>query len=190
MTLSLINLFIIFFKIGAFTFGGGLAMVPLIKQEVLNNNFMSIEDFIDFIAFSESTPGPLAVNMSTYVGYTSNGILGAIFSTLGVILPSFIIILIVSRYYNKFKDNKYIINIMNNLKPVIIGLISATFISLFISVILNNRFSIDAFKSKDIYISLVIFVFLFIFNRYKKNPILLIGFSGLIGIILGMIGLI
>lgn len=186
----LLKLFLIFFKIGAFTFGGGLAMVPLIKQEVINNNFMSLDDFIDFIAISESTPGPLAVNMSTYVGYITKGIPGALICTLGVILPSFIIILIVSKFYDKFKDNLYIKNMMNILKPVIIGLIISTFISLFISVFFNNSFTLSIFTNKEFYITLLIFIFGIIFSKYQKSTILLIVLSGCIGITLGMIGLI
>lgn len=180
---NLLKLFIIFFKIGAFTFGGGLAMVPLIRQEVINNNFMSIDDFIDFIAISESTPGPLAVNMSTYVGYISNGLLGALVSTLGVVLPSFIIILLISKFYDKFKDNVYIKNIMTNLKPVIIGLIIATFISLTISV-----FNIDI--TNKLIVSILIFIICLILYKLNKSTILLIVLSGLLGILSGLIGLI
>lgn len=180
---NLLKLFIIFFKIGAFTFGGGLAMVPLIRQEVINNNFMSIDDFIDFIAISESTPGPLAVNMSTYVGYISSGLLGALVSTLGVVLPSFIIILLISKFYDKFKDNVYIKNIMVNLKPVIIGLIIATFISLAISV-----FNIDI--TNKLIVSILIFIICLILSKLNKSTILLIVLSGVLGIISGLIGLI
>lgn len=180
---NLLKLFIIFFKIGAFTFGGGLAMVPLIRQEVINNNFMSIDDFIDFIAISESTPGPLAVNMSTYVGYISSGLLGALVSTLGVVLPSFIIILLISKFYDKFKDNVYIKNIMVNLKPVIIGLIIATFISLAIS-----EFNIDI--TNKLIVSILIFIICLILSKLNKSTILLIVLSGVLGIISGLIGLI
>lgn len=187
MILSLLNLFLIFFKIGAFTFGGGLAMIPIIKQEVINNAFMSLEEFVNFIAISESTPGPLAVNMSTFVGYNTYGFLGAIFSTFGVILPSFIIILIISKYYNVFKDNKYIKNIMKNLKPVIIGLICATFTSLIISIILKDNLTLETFTNKDFYISLVLFIIALIINHNKKSPILLIVLLALIGILLGFL---
>lgn len=186
---SLLNLFLIFFKIGLFTFGGGLAMMPLIRQEVINNNFMSIDELIDFIAISESTPGSLAVNMSTYVGYNTNGLLGALCATLGVILPSFIIILFISKAYDSFKENKYIKQVMINLKPVIVGLIASTFISLSITVLFNdlpiNNLDIDKFI-----ISICIFIICMIFIKIKKSPILVIVLSGLIGIILGLVGII
>ena len=91
-----LKLFLSFFKIGLFTFGGGYAMIPLIQETVLNNNWMGLEKLIDFIAISESTPGPFAINMATFIGTTKGGFIGAVFSTLGVVLPSFIIILIVA----------------------------------------------------------------------------------------------
>ena len=97
------SLFGIFFKIGLFTIGGGYAMIPMIKAEVVNMNWMSVNDLIDFIAIAESTPGPFAINIATYVGIIVGGqagiwtgILGAIFATVGVVLPSFLIILLIA----------------------------------------------------------------------------------------------
>ena len=91
-----LELFITFFKIGAFTFGGGYAMLPLIQEEVLSKGWISAESLVNFIAISESTPGPFAVNMATFVGSAQGGFLGAFLATLGVVLPSFIIILIIA----------------------------------------------------------------------------------------------
>ena len=90
------ELFITFFKIGLFTFGGGYAMLPLIQEEVIAHNWIPMEDLINFIAVSESTPGPFAINMATYIGTQMGGLLGGVCATLGVVLPSFIIILIVA----------------------------------------------------------------------------------------------
>ena len=99
-----LKLFLTFFKIGLFTFGGGYAMLPLIQEEVLSNGWMELSSLIDFIAVSESTPGPFAINIATYVGSQMGsdfGVIGSIFgsfcATLGVVLPSFIIILIVAK---------------------------------------------------------------------------------------------
>ena len=104
-----LKLFLTFFKIGAFTFGGGYAMLPFIKEAVLENNWMTLEEIIDFIAVSESTPGPFAINMATAIGNSQGaiqsillGVFGAFCATLGVVLPSFIIILIVAKIYDKF----------------------------------------------------------------------------------------
>ena len=105
-----LDLFFTFFKIGAFTFGGGYAMLPLIQEEVLRKNWATSSELIDFIAVSESTPGPFAVNISTFIGTQMGGFLGSVCATLGVVLPSFIIILIVAQVFEKFKTKySYII---------------------------------------------------------------------------------
>ena len=93
----LLHLFLTFFKIGLFTIGGGYAMIPLIQEEVLQNHWLSFTDLIDFIAVSESTPGPFAVNIATYIGAETAGVLGAVCATVGVVLPSFLIILLVAK---------------------------------------------------------------------------------------------
>ena len=97
------ELFWTFFQIGAFTFGGGYAMLPLIQEEVLKKGWLSEQALVDFIAVSESTPGPFAVNIATYIGSQPGGILGSVCATLGVVLPTFIVILIVAKCYEKFK---------------------------------------------------------------------------------------
>ena len=101
-----LELFYIFLKIGAFTFGGGYAMLPLIQDEVIAHNWIDSQSLIDFIAVSESTPGPFAVNIATYVGAEVGGIFGSFCATLGVILPSFIIILIVAKCFIQFQKSK------------------------------------------------------------------------------------
>lgn len=102
---TILKLFATFFKIGAFTFGGGHAMIPLIRKEVAEKNGMiTDEEVVDMIAISESTPGPVAVNMATFVGYKVGGFMGAAVSTLGVVLPSFVIISIISRFLNRFSE--------------------------------------------------------------------------------------
>ena len=108
-----LKLFLTFLKVGAFTFGGGYAMFPLIQEEVLKYNWLSEEMLIDFVAVSESTPGPFAVNISTYIGSELGGILGAVCATLGVVIPSFIIILIVAKFFMKFKESKVIKGVMS-----------------------------------------------------------------------------
>ena len=102
-----LKLFLTFFKIGAFTFGGGYAMLPLIQQEVLSQGWMDLEQLVNFIAVSESTPGPLAVNLSTYIGAETGGLLGALSATIGVVLPSFVIILLVAKFYQAFRPTPW-----------------------------------------------------------------------------------
>ena len=104
-----LDLFLTFLKIGATTFGGGYAMIPQIKNEfVEKKKWITEDEMVEMIAVSESTPGPIAINMATYIGYKENRVLGSLFSTLGVILPSIIIVFIISFFFNKFIDNKYV----------------------------------------------------------------------------------
>lgn len=118
-----LELFWTFFKIGAFTFGGGYAMLPLIQAEVESHGWMASADLVNFVAVSESTPGPFAVNISTYVGTELAGIPGGIFATLGVVLPSFLIILLVARCFEAFRNSRIVSGCMAGLKPAVIGLI-------------------------------------------------------------------
>ena len=160
--IEILILFATFFKIGAFTFGGGYAMLPLIQQEVLNNEWMKLDKLIDFIAVSESTPGPFAINMATYVGsehMITEGnillsILGAAGATLGVVTPSFIIILLVAKIYEKFKTNKYVAGVMTGLKPAAIGLIAAAVVTMGKTVFFTEGFNLNVFKTAEFYISL------------------------------------
>jgi len=116
-------LFLEFFKIGLFTFGGGFAMIPLVEEVVLKHGWLSESAFYNFIGVCESTPGPIAINMATYVGSMQGGLLGSIVATLGVVLPSFIIILIIASVLKKFTDNKYFKAFIKGVKPVVVALI-------------------------------------------------------------------
>ena len=178
-------LFLTFFKIGAFTFGGGYAMLPLIQEEVLNNGWLELEKIINFIAVSESTPGPFAINMATYVGLETGGFLGAVSATLGVVLPSFIIILIVANFFEKFKTNKIVAGCMTGLKPAVIGLIGSAVISIGKTVFFKEGFTLSVFSSIDFYISFVIFSVMSVLAFKKVHPILIICISAVIGIISG-----
>ena len=156
-----LKLFLTFLKVGAFTFGGGYAMFPLIQEEVLKYNWLSEEMLIDFVAVSESTPGPFAVNISTYIGSELGGILGAVCATLGVVIPSFIIILIVAKFFMKFKESKVIKGVMSGLKPCVIGLIGSAVISMALTVFAPDGLKNIVF-SKELIISIIIFRFLII----------------------------
>ena len=116
-------LFLEFFKIGLFTFGGGFAMIPLVEEVVLKHGWLSESAFYNFIGVCESTPGPIAINMATYVGSMQGGLLGSVVATLGVVLPSFIIILIIASVLKKFTDNKYFKAFIKGVKPVVVALI-------------------------------------------------------------------
>lgn len=135
-----LELFITFFKIGLFSFGGGHAMIPMIMDEICSKGWMSMEELKQLIAVSESTPGPFAINIATFIGATNAdiSILGAFISTLGVILPSFIIILIIASLLTNFAKYKSIKKIMSTIQPVIIGLIIAAGINILLTNIFPN----------------------------------------------------
>lgn len=178
-----LKLFFTFLKIGAFTFGGGYAMLPLIQQEVLNNGWLSGEELIDFVAISESTPGPFAINISTFVGMQTAGIVGALCATIGVVLPSFVIILIVAKMFDKFQKSKLVNGAMLGLKGAVVGLIGAVIFTTVISVFGGP---IKAKNLKEIVASLILLSGLLLGLRRKINPIILIICSAIIGVVVKM----
>lgn len=121
-----LKLFYEFFKIGLFTFGGGYAMIPLVRDTAINSGWLLADEFSSLIAVCESTPGPVAINMATYIGSLQGGILGSACATLGVVLPSFIIILLIASLLNKLTENKHFKNFIRGVKPVVTALILST----------------------------------------------------------------
>ncbi len=182
----LLKLFFTFLKIGAFTFGGGYAMLPMVQQEVLQNGWMKQEEIVNFIAVSEATPGPFAVNVSTYVGSSVAGISGAFFATLGVILPSFIIILIVAHIFDTFQKAKGVKGMMLGLHPAVVGLIGASVIS-----VGSQVFFPEGIEFSSTFIFSLIVALLSIYCSFKKHvhPIFLILISAIIGIVAGYVGI-
>lgn len=181
----LFELLLTFFKIGLFTFGGGYAMIPLIIEEVIAKDWMTAEQLLDFIAIAESTPGPFAINIATFVGFTQSGVLGSIFATLGVILPSFIIILIIVKAFNRFATNKYVIGFLKGVKPVVVGVIFAVAITF----ILKSVFGISILDLGEIdfrWSTIIIFTVVFIMTKiFKKiHPIYIVLVSGALGLII------
>lgn len=183
-------LFGIFFKIGLFTIGGGYAMIPMIKAEVVNMNWMSVNDLIDFIAIAESTPGPFAINIATYVGIIVGGqsgiwqgILGAIFATVGVVLPSFLIILLVARFYAAFRSSAIVSGAMGGLRPAVIGMIGAAVVSVGQTVFLPE--GLAAVTAYPLVCSLAIFALMAVLTHKKLHPIVIILLSALLGIVTG-----
>jgi len=185
-----IYLFFEFFVIGLFTFGGGYAMIPLIRQMVLERGWIAEEVFLDFLAVAESTPGPIAINMATFIGATQAGPLGSIVATLGVVLPSFIIIVLIASLLKHLLANKYVKAFLNGIKPVILGLILSTGIILFVKA--NGFINVSTFnyQLETTIISLVLtatyFGYKILFKR-KMNSILFIVFAASIGITTFMI---
>lgn len=183
-----LELFWVFFKIGLFTFGGGYAMIPFIQQEVIAKGWLSQNELINFAAVSESTPGPFAVNIATYIGVAKGGLPGGIFATFGVVLPSFIVILIVTRFYLGFKNSKLVKGVMWGIKPVAIGLIGAASFSIAYSVFIVKWGGFASLITYPFICSAVIFVFSLALLYKKKSPILAIGVSAAAGVAFGYLG--
>lgn len=184
MILEFLTLFGTFFVIGAFTIGGGYAMIPLIQQIVVDQGWMSLPDLIDFIAIAESTPGPIAINLATFIGMHKEGIIGALGCTIGVVLPSFIIILFVAKYYLKYKNNYYVSSALTGVRPAVIGLLGAAIVSIGISTfVLSTEGSFtDMVNVRGI----IIFALLLpIVLKFKKlHPIYVVLISAGLGILL------
>lgn len=131
--------FSIFFKIGAFTIGGGYAMVPLIENEIVTKRkWISKDDFIDLLAISQSAPGILAVNISIFIGYRLRGIRGSITTALGTVLPSFLIILAIALFFHNFKNNTTVEHIFKGIRPAVVALIAAPTFSMAKSAKINR----------------------------------------------------
>lgn len=177
-----LELFATFFLIGISTFGGGYAMIPLIKDLVLSKGWISESALTDFIAISESTPGPFAINISTFVGKEIAGIFGAICSTLGVVLPSLLIIVIIAALINKFnKKNK----VLKYVKPLVVGLILYVAISFFIKYVVTDKTNINYFNNLKIGFFLDLLLIIRLLKKKKSvSPILIIVISALLGIVI------
>ncbi len=185
-----LSLFIEFFKIGLFTIGGGYAMIPLVKETVLNYSWLTENEFYDFIGICESTPGPIAINMATYVGSVQGGIFGSICATMGVVLPSFIIILLIAAVLKNFTNNKYFKGFIEGVKPVVIALITSTGF-----VLLIKSFGYVTLKEFNLnLVSVICFALLWIiyfltqrFFKKKLSAIQLILLSAVFGIVFSLI---
>lgn len=188
--INLLRLFYTFFKIGLFTFGGGYAMIPMILEETTKFENIEQSEIIDFIAISETTPGPFAVNIATFIGFEQNGILGSIFATLGVILPSFIIILLLVNIIEKVKNSKIFKSIIKTVMPIILGLIFSTVLSILLSTVFNieniynikNEINVNTTTLISLTTILTIISGLYLFKKKKLAPIFTILICASLGI--------
>lgn len=183
----LLDLFLTFFKIGLFTFGGGYAMIPLVTEEALRLGF-SNETILNFIAVAESTPGPIAVNMATFVGSAKASILGSLVATLGVVLPSFIIILIIASVIRGIMKYAGVQAFLSGVRPIVVGLIVGTAITLLLTVVLslNKIGQTVQFDWKALVIFVIAGATSILYKKIKKkalSPIILIIISAVLGII-------
>ncbi|MDD3612405.1 MAG: chromate transporter [Caldicoprobacterales bacterium] len=177
----LLELFLTFAKIGLFTIGGGYAMIPLIQEEIIRRNWLTLEGVIDILAISEMTPGPFAINAATFIGIQQAGIPGAIFATTGVITPSFIIVLLVARYFTKFKDHSLVQGLLTGIRPAVIGLIATATFSIMKSVFSITASSIFTLVNlKGIVILGLVLVGIY---KLKIHPALMIIISAILGML-------
>ena len=177
-----LELFLSFLKIGAFTFGGGYAMLPPIMDPVVSKGWMTEEALIDFVAVAESTPGPFAINIATYVGAEMGGFPGAVCATFGVVLPSFVIILIVAKCYAKFRQSKLVSGAMTGLKPVVVGLIGAAILSIGVKALGLSSFALSLSFGLSLLFSLIILAPCLVMAFKKLHPILIVLVSAGLGI--------
>ena len=182
-------LFLEFFKVGLFTFGGGYAMIPLVKEVVLSHGWMSEEHFIDMIGLSEMTPGPIAINMATFVGSEQGGILGSVIATFGVVLPSFIIITLIVKLLYKFMKKKAVQEVFLGVRSSVTGLLMAVLLTLVFTVIFNmstvysaSSFSMD-WTALGMFIAMIPLAFIKLEGK-KIHPIIIILISAILGLIL------
>ena len=195
-----LRLFYEFFKTGLFAVGGGMATIPFLYSMADNTGWFTRLDVDNMIAVGESTPGPIGVNMATYVGYITGGnvgglpfaILGSVIATLGLITPSIIVILIIASFLKNFRDNRFVDSAFYGLRPASTGLIAAAGLSVIVSNLffagaLENGFSLAVFNWKGWILAIVLWVLTNKVKQTKKlHPIIFILASAVVGLVLGM----
>lgn len=176
-----LQLFYTFFKIGLFGFGGGYAMLSLIQGEVVTRyGWLTAQEFTDIVAISQMTPGPIGINSATYVGYQATGsVWGSVVATSAVVLPSFILMLTISKFFLKYQHHPVVASVFAGLRPAVVGLLAAAALVL----MTVDNFGSPTENTYQFVISCLLFVVAFIATyRYKANPILLIIVCGLVGL--------
>lgn len=184
-----LQLFLTFLEIGAVSFGGGYGMISLMREKTVGFGWLTEESFLNMIAVSESTPGPIAVNIATFVGSSQGGVIGALMATLGIILPSFIIIIVIAALIGNLMKMAGVQAVVNGMKPAVTGVILATAFSMLVKAI----FAVERFGQpiSISYSAIIIFLFTividFVYKKLRKktaSPILLIMFSAVMGMLI------
>ncbi len=178
-----LQLFWSFFQVGLFSFGGGYAALPLIQQQVIeNNHWLSSTEFIDIITISQMTPGPIAINASTFVGAKVAGLPGSIIATIGCVTPSCIIVLLLARLYYKYRNLSIVQGMIIGLRPAVVALIGSAGLSIFLTALFNKE-EFPVSLSDLNWISVIIFAICFLILRKTKfGPIQVMIASGIAGI--------
>ena len=170
-----LQLLYVYLKVGIFGFGGGYAMLSLIQLEVVDrHHWLTLSEFTDVVAISQMTPGPIGINSATYIGYTVTGsVWGSVIATAAVCLPSFLLVLLISYFFARFRNNRYVNAAFTGLLPASVGLIAAA------ALLLMNRENFVDYKSLFIFAAAF-----FLTWRYRVHPILMICLAGLGGLLL------
>ena len=178
MIAVLLQLFVSYLKIGFFGFGGGYAMLSLIHSEVVvRNQWLTNGEFSDIVAISQMTPGPIAINSATYIGYEVAGVLGSVVATVAVCLPALTIMMLITRFFLRLRDNRYVRGVVMGMRPVVVGMIASAALLLIFPHSADGRSFIDGW-------SWAIFIGVMVASVKKVNPILLIVLSAVAGIVI------
>lgn len=184
--MGLIKLFITFAYIGLFSVGGGLVALPFIRQEAVSRGWITLEQFFQMVAVSESTPGPIGINMATYVGHHQYGLIGGIVTTAGNVLPSLIIIMIIAKYFKKFGDEPIVRHAFYGLRAAVVGLVGTAVYDVFkVSIFRIDDYMLTHQLSQMIdFKALIIFgVIFYLYKKFDKHPIVYILLGGVLGVV-------
>ena len=174
----LLQLFVSYLKIGFFGFGGGYALLSLIHSEVVvRNAWLTNGEFSDIVAISQMTPGPIAINSATYIGYEVAGVCGSVVATVAVCLPALTIMMLITRFFLRLQHNRYVQGVVMGMRPVVVGMIASAALLLIFPHSAEGRSFIDGW-------SWVIFLVTLLASARKVNPILLIVLSGIAGVVI------
>lgn len=181
-----------FFKAGLFTFGGGLAALPFLEDIAIKTGWFTVEQLTDMIAISESTPGPIGINMATYAGFTTGGILGSVVATLGFMIPSIIIVTIISGFIKKFNENKIVKGTFYGLRAASVALISTAAVNAITKSVL---FDLKAFQTTKLFTDLISIPGLilaaaafFVLKKWNPHPVFILAVSAVVGILFKFAG--
>ena len=178
MIVVLLRLFLSYLKIGFFGFGGGYAMLSLIHSEVVvRNGWLTNGEFSDIVAISQMTPGPIAINSATYIGYEVAGFCGSVVATVAVCLPALTIMMLITRFFLRLRDNRYVQGVVMGMRPVVVGMIASAALLLIFPHSADGRSFIDGW-------SWVIFIGALLASVKRVNPILLIVLSAVAGVVI------
>ncbi|MFP4416677.1 MAG: chromate transporter [Fibrobacterota bacterium] len=184
--MNLFTLYLIFFKLGLFTIGGGLASLPLLQNEAYSRGWLTETGFADIIAVSQSSPGPIGINMATFVGFQQAHFFGAVVATLGIVSPSIIIIILIARFFLSFNEKPFVRSIMYGIRPVVIGLIAAAAFIIARVTLINTdvKFTADSFAAYFAWKEILLFmVVLPLVLKFDIHPILFITGGAIVGMI-------